>query len=376
MAMIRSRLGTGVVHQLERLFGHGTVTGLTEGQLLDRFASRRDESAFESLMERHGPMVLGVCRQFLRDPNDVEDAFQATFLVLVRKAPTLRQKELLGNWLYGVAYRVALRARSVASRRQARVSAGKEVDNLATDPRRRGTASADETIEADEERPMLHEEVSRLPERYRMPIVLCYFEGLSHDQAAARLGWPVGTVKGRLSRARELLRGRLSRRGVTVTSAAIAAQLAMHCMPGRRFPRRWHIPHSRPRSSCRGGCRLLDRIVGRFAALRGANRRSFKSHVPVSNEAGRNSDPGGRRNPDDECHLIAYPFQAGPEAGGRLKPPLRPPPPRPPQPQNPRTNRSSPRFGLPSKCSKTCVGRGPAARKASSSTRPSITTGR
>jgi DNA-directed RNA polymerase specialized sigma24 family protein len=123
MAMTRSRLSTGVVHRLERLFGHGTVTGLTEGQLIDRFASRRDESAFELLMERHGPMVLGVCRQFLRDPNDVEDAFQATFLVLVRKAATLRQKELLGNWLYGVAFRVALRARSVALRRQLRVCA-------------------------------------------------------------------------------------------------------------------------------------------------------------------------------------------------------------------------------------------------------------
>jgi DNA-directed RNA polymerase specialized sigma24 family protein len=109
MAMTRSRLSTGVVHHLERLFGHGTVTGMTEGQLIDRFASRRDESAFELLMERHGPMVLGVCRQFLRDPNDIEDAFQATFLVLVRKAATLRQKELLGNWLYGVAFRVVTR---------------------------------------------------------------------------------------------------------------------------------------------------------------------------------------------------------------------------------------------------------------------------
>src|SRR3954453_21657339 len=138
MAMTRSRLRMGMVHHLERLFGHGTVTGLTEGQLIDRFASRRDESAFELLIERHGPMVLGVCRRFLRDPNDVEDAFQATFLVLVRKAGALRQKELLGNWLYGVAVRVALRARSVALRRQSQVS-HREVDSLAIDTRRKGT---------------------------------------------------------------------------------------------------------------------------------------------------------------------------------------------------------------------------------------------
>src|SRR6476619_3590762 len=127
-----------VLRQVERLFGAG-----------------RDEAAFEALVARHGPMVLGVCRQFLRDPNDVEDAFQATFLVLVRKAPTLRQKELLGNWLYGVAFRVALRARSVALRRQSQVCAHHEVDNLATDPRRKCIASADETVQAEEERPML-----------------------------------------------------------------------------------------------------------------------------------------------------------------------------------------------------------------------------
>ena len=100
MDMVGSRVERGVVHQLEQLFGHGTVTGLSEEQLLDRFATARDESAFEALVERHGPMVLGVCRQFLRDPNDVEDAFQATFLELVRKAGSLRQKDLLGDWLY------------------------------------------------------------------------------------------------------------------------------------------------------------------------------------------------------------------------------------------------------------------------------------
>ena len=212
-------------------------------------------------------MVLSVCRQFLRDPNDVEDAFQATFLVLVRKAGALRQKELLGNWLYGVAFRVALRARSVALRRQSRVCAHQQVDDLANDPRRKGTASADETVQAEEERPMLHEEVYRLPQRYRTPIVLCYFEGLSHEQAAARLGWPVGTVKGRLSRARELLRGRLSRRGVTVTSAAIGAQLAI-------TPARASVPASLAHSTLKAALAIAE---GAAASLTASSAVSLHS---------------------------------------------------------------------------------------------------
>ncbi len=115
--MATGQLGAAI-RQIERLFRVGSVSGLNEGQLLERFVKRGDEAAFAALMARHGPMVLGVCRQWLRDPNDVEDAFQATFLVLVRKAGTLRQRDLLGNWLYGVALRVARRARSNAARRQ------------------------------------------------------------------------------------------------------------------------------------------------------------------------------------------------------------------------------------------------------------------
>src|SRR4051794_12021714 len=98
-----------VLRQMRRLFDGSSVAGMTEGQLLERFVGRRDEAAFEALVARHGPMVLGVCRRVLSDPNDVEDAFQATFLVLVKKAGTLRRRDLLGNWLYGVAFRVAAR---------------------------------------------------------------------------------------------------------------------------------------------------------------------------------------------------------------------------------------------------------------------------
>jgi RNA polymerase sigma factor (sigma-70 family) len=214
------------IQQLERLFQHGTTVGLTEGELLERFVGGNDESALEVLIARHGPMVLGVCRQLLRDPNDVDDAFQATFLVLVRKAGTLHRRDLLGNWLYGVAYRVATRARVLAARRSARTPFGIDaIDRL--DPAS-GFGNGDSVPGLDPEPiPWLHEEVRRLPEKYRVPVLICYFEGLTHEQASARLGWPIGTVKGRLARARDLLRKRLNRRGVTLSDPVLAARLAL-----------------------------------------------------------------------------------------------------------------------------------------------------
>src|SRR4051812_12709196 len=141
-----------------------------DAQLLQRFVQRRDEGAFATLMERHGPMVLGVCRRVLRDQQDVDDAFQATFLVLLRKAAALRRPGLLGNWLYGVAYRVALQARAGAARWRA---LAREVEDV----------PAAEPVDAkvwDELRPMLDEEVNRLPEKYRAPVVLCYLEGKTY----------------------------------------------------------------------------------------------------------------------------------------------------------------------------------------------------
>ena len=201
------------VRDLERVFTTGTVTGLTEGQLLDRFVHRGDEAAFEALVTRHGPMVMGVCRRILRDPNDVEDAFQATFLVLVRKAKTLRHSELLGNWLYGVATKVALQARTMANRRRT-LEFSKE-----------GAEPAAKPEVPNDENQTLHEEVRKLPEKYRAAVVLCYLEGLTHEQAAERLEWPVGTVKGRLSRARDLLKARLVRRGVALSGPLAVAEL-------------------------------------------------------------------------------------------------------------------------------------------------------
>jgi len=200
-----------VLRQVNRLFGPGTVAGLSEGDLLERFVARRDEAAFEALVARHGPMVLGVCRRALRDPHDADDAFQATFLILARRAGAIRDREILARWLFGVARRVSARARVLAGRRRDRERpASEELAGPVIDP-------ADGELRA-----ILDEEVGRLPDRYRSPVVLCYLEGRSHEEAARQLGWPVGTVKGRLSRARALLRSRLTRRGLAGPAAALA----------------------------------------------------------------------------------------------------------------------------------------------------------
>jgi RNA polymerase sigma factor (sigma-70 family) len=208
-----SRPHGAVLQQIHRLFERGSLSGLSEWQLLDRYASRRDEAAFEALVARHGPMVLGVCRRVLDDPHAVEDAFQATFLVLVRKARTLGERDAIGHWLYGVACRVALRARCEAARRRSREVpvGGIEVEVPATDPGRDDLAR------------ILDVELSRLPAKYRAPVVLCYLEGLTHEEAAHQLHWPIGSVKGRLARARDLLRVRLARRGLAPTAGLLAA---------------------------------------------------------------------------------------------------------------------------------------------------------
>ncbi len=208
--MTIGQIGTAA-RDLGRLFGEGTVAGLSDAQLLGRFAADRDEAAFEALVARHGPMVLAVCRGVLRDPHEAQDAFQATFLVLVRKAGTVRADGSLGGWLYRVARRVAAQAGSGASRRRRVERQGVEVDAL-TPARPRAAGDRDPT-------PALLEEVDRLPAKYRDPVVLCYLQGLTYEEAAGRLGWPSGTVSGRLAKARELLRGRLTRRGVALPAA-------------------------------------------------------------------------------------------------------------------------------------------------------------
>jgi RNA polymerase sigma factor (sigma-70 family) len=191
-------------------------SALSDAALLGRFAAHRDEAAFRELVERFGSMVLGVCRRVLGDVHAAEDAFQATFLVLARKAPSLVRQELVGNWLWGVAVRTARRARADAARRANR---RREVHkDMAADP-------VDEVVWRDL-RPVLDEEIGQLPPRCRQAFVLCYLEGKTNAEAARTLGCPPGTVFTRLSDAREILRRRLTRRGVTLSAAAIGMALA------------------------------------------------------------------------------------------------------------------------------------------------------
>ena len=201
----------GLLEEVRTLFDTGTTGGLTDGELLGRVADwpGRDDlagPAFAALVDRHGPMVFRVCRSILRDEHDAQDAFQATFLVLVRRARAVRRQESVGSWLHGVALRVATHARAeLARRRRHERCAGERAATL--------DRSAEETL-SPESAAIVHEELGRLPERYRAAVVLCYLEGQTCEAAAHRLGWPVGTVKSRMARGRERLRGRLIRRGL------------------------------------------------------------------------------------------------------------------------------------------------------------------
>lgn len=193
--------------------------GLGDGELLGRFIERHDEAAFAVLVNRHGPMVWGVCSRMLYQ-HDAEDAFQATFLILVRKAASIRSKETVGNWLYGVAHQTALQAQRTAARRRAR-----EVQV---------TAMPDaETVQKDQwadVQPLLEDELSRLPDIYRAVIVLCDLESRTRKEVACQLGVPEGTVAGRLARARTMLAKRLTQRGVTLSGGALAAVLAQQAV--------------------------------------------------------------------------------------------------------------------------------------------------
>ncbi|HEY7154651.1 MAG TPA: sigma-70 family RNA polymerase sigma factor [Gemmataceae bacterium] len=192
-----------------------------DGRLLERFVARRDEDAFAELVARHGPLVYGVCCRVLRDAHDAEDVFQAAFLVLARKAASIRKPESLSCFLHGVAYRLAIKARSEADKRRAH---------------ERQAALPGEAEEIDlswrEVRALIDEELQRLPEKQRLPLVLCYLEGLTQDEAAKRLGWPRGTLKRRLECGRERLRIHLTRRGVTLGAGLFAVALTESAAKG------------------------------------------------------------------------------------------------------------------------------------------------
>jgi RNA polymerase sigma factor (sigma-70 family) len=231
-----------LLNSIQRLFQAGPVSGLDERALLERFVARRDEAAFAALVMRHGPLVLGACRRILREPHDVEDAFQATFLILMMRASEVRDPGRLGPWLYGVARRVALRARANAARRREH-----SVD-LTNYPA--------ESVPDTDHRDVLEvidAEVDRLPARYRAAVVLCDLEGLTYAEAAGRLRCPQGTVQSRLARGRARLRERLTRRGLAPVGLA--------------FPRVGSLPEIVPPALAEATVRTASTVaLGRAAA--------------------------------------------------------------------------------------------------------------
>ena len=244
------------LRDIDALFRLGVVSEMSDGQLLERFAAQTgsdSEFAFEAIVRRHGPMVLGVCRRVLGDDHAAEDAFQATFMVLALRPRAIRKPESSGPWLHGVATRIARRALVLRRRR-------KEEPIASWD---RVARSADGQALVDLQT-VIDDELSRLPDKYRRPVVLCYLEGQTQDEAARTLGWTKGTVSGRLARAKDLLRHRLTRRGLApsvglfaaaltpeTASAAVPSGALVADGPGRngRRPRR-----RRSRSCHRSGC--------------------------------------------------------------------------------------------------------------------------
>jgi RNA polymerase sigma factor (sigma-70 family) len=209
--MAQARLG----HVLQQVRGVLERAGgdATDALLLGRFVGAGDGEAFAALVRRHGPMVLGVCRRLLGNAHDAEDAFQATFLLLARKAASLTRHGALGGWLYGVARRTALQARRSAARRRQREAGAMPRPQTAEDPHA-------------ELREALDEELERLPDKYRAPVLLCDLQGWTRKEAARQLGWREGTVASRLARGRALLARRLTRRGMAMSGGAVALALA------------------------------------------------------------------------------------------------------------------------------------------------------
>jgi RNA polymerase sigma factor (sigma-70 family) len=223
---MRDRMGNAIlVKETRALFGFGVVRDWPDREILERFltADRAEaEAAFGVLVQRHGPMVLHVCRQVLVDAHDAQDAFQATFLVFLRRAGSIRNRDSLASWLFGVALRVSRRARYAAILRRFHEKQAGELA-AASSPTAGGESA---TMAA------LHEEIARLPERFREPIVICHLEGLSTAAAAQRLRCSQGTILSRLSRARERLRRRMTGRGLAVPAGILVASAAPQASAG------------------------------------------------------------------------------------------------------------------------------------------------
>src|SRR5262245_42556022 len=197
---------TPLADHLRRTVEMASLAPLSDRELLERFVARQDRAACEALVWRHGALVLAACRQVLDAPADVEDAFQATFLTLLRKASAVRKREAVGSWLFGTAHHIAVQARLSAGRRRRREARAAAVREPGVQPA--PDLSWREAVG------VLHEELDRLPDRFRLPLLLCYLQGKSRDEAAEQLGWTPSSVRGRLERGRAALRKRLVRRGI------------------------------------------------------------------------------------------------------------------------------------------------------------------
>src|SRR6516165_2159476 len=239
----------------------------TDRQLLHRFMARHDEGAFAALMARHGPMVFAVCRRVLRDVHEAEDACQATFLVLARKAGSVRRPELLANWLYGVAYRAARKAQRQAARHGARAILGAAM---------RSTDSIPDEVVWEDLRPVLDGELDRLPGKFRAPVVMCYLEGLTAEEASRKLGCPRGTILSRLSRARAKLRKRLLRRGLALSAGLLGFLLTEYVTATEPLAVKFIQATARAaRMFARGRAATIKGIPGNSTALAGAILRGM-----------------------------------------------------------------------------------------------------
>jgi RNA polymerase sigma factor (sigma-70 family) len=264
---------TNATGSLLRYLCRATCDGPTDAALLESYVGTADPDAFAALVRRHGPMVRGVCRRLLRDPHDADDAFQATFLVLVHKASSIAPRHAVGNWLYGVAYRTALKARADALRRRVK-------ERQAAECRQDGRTAPPEPDPA----PLLYRELHRLPEKYRTVVVLCDLEGNTRKEAARELGWPEGTVAGRLVRARALLARRLMRYGLSATLAALgtaSAGTARAC-----------VGASTPRAVALAGAVVRSMGLAKFRAVAAVLLASFGIATLTYAAAGGAARPG------------------------------------------------------------------------------------
>jgi RNA polymerase sigma factor (sigma-70 family) len=264
--MTSTRAGL-VLQHLRRLAGARRAAQQPDAQLLERFRGRREEAAFAELVRRHGPMVLNVCRGVLRHEQDAEDAFQATFLVLARKAASVRRPEALAGFLYEVAHRAARRAQAEAIRRRAR-------EREAAHP-----APADPTLDMTlrELQGVLHEELRHLPDKYRLPLVLCYLEGRSQEEAAGQLGWSKGAFRGRLDRGREHLRRRLAARGVALSALLGVAAVAPRAAAAELVNA---VAHAAVHSAVDGAAGVLSARV--TALAEGVSRAMFLTKTKIA----------------------------------------------------------------------------------------------